>query len=153
MRTSRHTGSRDRHERGSFTLELAVLFPVFLLLVLLIVQAALYFFARSVALSAAEQGAATARLQGHHAADGVRAATAFVTDQGGGVLTGLAVSATGSTPTEVSIVVTGHPLAIVPGLGFTIRQVASAPRETYTTATATLTSGNLASPALAGGTR
>ncbi|MHB8448958.1 MAG: TadE/TadG family type IV pilus assembly protein [Mycobacteriales bacterium] len=133
-RRSRCTG-RGR-DAGSFSLELAVLFPVFLLLILLIAQAALYFFARSVATSAAQQGADTARLQGNTPVDGASTATAFVTDQGGGILDDLAVTTTGSTPTQVSVTVTGHALTIIPGISFTVRQSATAPRERYTTATA-----------------
>ena len=141
MRARAGQGRRIEGERGSFTLELAVLFPAFLLLVLVIVQAALYFFARSIALSAAQQGADTARLQGHSPADGLDAATTFATQQGKGVLTGLSVSTAGSTPIQVTVTVTGNALTIVPGLGFAIRQVASAPRETYTTATGTSVTG------------
>ncbi|MHB1615126.1 MAG: TadE/TadG family type IV pilus assembly protein [Actinomycetes bacterium] len=141
MRTRAGQARRPDGERGSFTLELAVLFPVFLLLVLVIVQAALYFFARSIALSAAQRGADTARLQGHNPAEGLTAATRFATEQGNGVLTALAISTAGSTATQVSVTVTGRALTIVPGLGFTIRQVATAPRETYTTATGATAAG------------
>lgn len=147
MSAAESRNHRPERERGSFTLELTVLFPVFLVLVLMIVQAALYFFARSIALSAAEQGADTARLQGQSTAQGASTATTFATSQGGGVLTELAVS-TGSTPTQVTITVTGRALTIVPGLGFTIRQVASAPRENYTTA---VTAGDATGAPIGGG--
>jgi hypothetical protein len=123
-------------DTGSFSLELAALFPVFLLLILVIVQAALYFFARSVASSAAQQGADTARLQGNTPADGASTATAFVTGQGGGILDDVAVTNSGSSATQVSITVTGHALTIIPGVTFTIQQSATAPVERYTTATA-----------------
>jgi Flp pilus assembly protein TadG len=123
-------------DTGSFSLELAVLFPAFLLLILVIVQAALFFFARSVASSAAQQGADTARLQGNTAADGVSTATSFVTGQGGGILDDVAVTTNGGSATQVSITVTGHALTIIPGVTFTVRQSATAPRERYTTANA-----------------
>lgn len=135
------TGRRRTHVRdvrgrdgGSFSLELAVLFPVFLLLILVIVQAALYFFARSVASSAAQQGADTARLQGNTPSQGAAAAAGFVTGQGGGILDHLAVDTTGSTPTRIHLTVSGQALTIVPGLSLTVRQSATAPRERYTTA-------------------
>lgn len=134
MRVTRARVPRADGDRGSFTLELAILFPTFLLLVLVIVQAALYFFARSIAMSAAQEGARTARLQGHQLTEGQLAATRFATDQGDGVLTNTSVSTTGSTPTQVSVAVTGRVLTVVPGLSLTIRQVAQAPRERYTTA-------------------
>lgn len=129
----RHARRRPRgRDAGSFSLELAVLFPAFLLIILVIVQAALYFFARSVASSAAQQGADTARLQGNTPGQGAAAAAGFVTGQGGGVLDHLAVSTTGSTPTQVQVTVTGRAAAIVPGLSLTVRQSATAPRERYT---------------------
>ena len=138
MRSLRSNRSNRNGESGSFTLELTVLFPVFLLLLLLIVQAALYFFARAVALSAAQEGAREARLQDHTLSQGSAAADRFATQQGNGVLTGTRVSTMDSTPTDVTIVVTGHPLAIIPGFGaITIRQAATAPKERYTTATGT----------------
>lgn len=138
MRGLRPDRSSHDGERGSFTLELTVLFPMFLLLLLLIVQAALYFFARAVALSAAQEGAREARLQDHTLSEGSSAASRFATRQGNGVLTGTRVSTIESTPTDVTIVVTGHPLAIIPGFGaITIRQTATAPKERYTTATGT----------------
>lgn len=129
--------TRQPHgDAGSFSLELAVLFPAFLLLLLVIVQAALYFFARNLATSAAQQGADVARLQGNTAADGASTATTFVTRQGGGILDHLAVTTSGSTPTQVQVSVTGHVLTLVPGLSFTVTQQATAPVERYTTATA-----------------
>jgi Flp pilus assembly protein TadG len=123
-------------DAGSFSLELAVLFPAFLLLILVIVQAALFFFARSVASSAAQQGADTARLQGNNAADGASTATAFIAGQGDGILDDVAVTTNSGNPTQVSVTVTGRALTIIPGVTFTVRQSATAPRERYTTATA-----------------
>src|SRR3712207_8131812 len=50
-------------ERGAASLELAVVFPVVLLLVMTLIQAALWFYARSVALGAAQEGAREGRVQ------------------------------------------------------------------------------------------
>ncbi len=44
-------------------MELAVTFPVVLLLVMTLIQAALWFYARSVALGAAQEGAREGRVQ------------------------------------------------------------------------------------------
>lgn len=129
-----HAGHGHGREVGSFSLELAVLFPVFLLLILVIVQAALYLFARSLASSAAQQGADTARLQGNTPSQGAARAAGFVTGQGGGILDHLTVATTGSSPTRIHLTVSGRALTIVPGLALTVRQSATAPRELYTTA-------------------
>ena len=55
--------SRARDE-GSTTLELAILFPVLLLVVTALVQYGLWFHARSVALAAAQEGVSAARVLG-----------------------------------------------------------------------------------------
>jgi Flp pilus assembly protein TadG len=123
---------RDR-TAGSFTLELAVIFPAFLLVLLLAVQAGLYFFARQLALSAARQGVDAARLAGHEPADGQAAATRFLHEQGGGTLADPAVRVNTPGPASVAVTVTGRPLAIVPGFGPQISQTARAPIERYTT--------------------
>ena len=134
---ARRSPPDNERDDGSFSLELAVLFPVFLLLLLAIVQAALYFFARAIAISAAQDGAQQARLQGRQLSDGAEAATQFVAEQGGGVLVGATASTAGSSPTQVRVAVTGHALAIIPGVALTITQSATAPRELYTVAGAT----------------
>lgn len=59
---------RPRSERGSASLELAIVGPGIILLTLLIVQTALWFHARQVAQAAVEQGArATRAYQGTEA--------------------------------------------------------------------------------------
>jgi hypothetical protein len=111
-----------------------VLFPAALLIILLVVQAGLYFFARQLALSAARHGTQTARLFGHTIADGRTGAADFLREQGGGALRGAHVSASTPTASSVAVRVTGRPLSLLPGFAPTITQVAHAPRERYTTA-------------------
>src|SRR4051794_37582686 len=50
-------------ERGSVSLEMAIVFPVVLLLIMTSIQAALWFYARSVALGAAQEGTREGRLR------------------------------------------------------------------------------------------
>lgn len=66
-------------DRGSATLELALLGPALLLLTLLIVQTAMWFHARQVAQAAAEQGARAARAYQGTEADGRQATNASFT--------------------------------------------------------------------------
>src|SRR3569833_4288637 len=54
---------RRRSDRGANTLELALLTPILLLVILFVVQFALVFHARHVALAAAQAGARVAREQ------------------------------------------------------------------------------------------
>lgn len=123
-------------ERGSATLELAVTFPVFLLLLLSAVQAGLYFYARAIALSAAQQGVQTARLEHHTLDRGTAAARAYAAHAGGGSLHQAAVATTGSTATTVRITVTGAAPSLLPGVAWRVSQQAAGARERFTTAAA-----------------
>lgn len=123
-------------DRGSSTIELAILFPVFILLVLIGVQGALIFYGRNVALAAAQRGANAQAAYG--AADGVgeERAAAYLTRMGD-VLSDWRIVVTpvadGSTePTAVRVTVTGTTLGWL-GLKFRVSQTAYAPRERFTT--------------------
>ena len=65
-------------ERGAASVELAVTFPVVLLLVMTLIQAALWFYARSVALGAAQEGAREGRVQPASTARAQSAAEGFL---------------------------------------------------------------------------
>lgn len=123
-------------ERGSLTLELAVVFPAVLALLLLIVQTGLYLYAREIALDAARQGAEVARLQTGSLSAGLVQAQSFARHAGGGSLLDSRASDTGSTATVVTITVAGRAPSLLPGLtGWSISQTAIAPRELFTTQT------------------
>jgi Flp pilus assembly protein TadG len=130
-----HPATAGDGERGSATLELAVLFPIFLLLLAAAVQAGLYFYAREIALSAAQDGVQTARLQGAALAAGVTTARSDATTAGGGSLHDVAVVTTGTTGTTIRITVTGAALSIVPGWHWHLSQQAAGPKERFTPAT------------------
>lgn len=121
-------------ERGSATLELAVAFPVFLLLLIAAVQAALYFYARAIALTAAQQGVQAARLEHHTLEEGMTAAHGYAAHAGGGSLHDIAVATTGSTPVTVRITVTGTAPSLLPGITWNVSQQAAGARERFTTA-------------------
>lgn len=130
--TRRWRGRRD--ERGSVTLELVVIFPVVLIIIFSVVQGALYYHARNVALSAAQEGARTARAEQGTATAGAQQARSFVSDAGGNnILTHLKVTPSRSA-TEASITVTGRSLSVLPGLpGLPVSQTATQPVERLTT--------------------
>lgn len=125
---------RGRSDRGSVTVELAVLFPLFLIVVLTGVQAAVWWHARSVALAAATAGVNAARVLGGTDADGRRAATEVATQAGDGVLTNPQIDA-GGDQARVRVAVTGTAPRVlpIPGLDFDVSQIATAPRERATT--------------------
>ena len=121
-----------RDERGSATLSLAIVFPVVLLLIFSAVQGGLYYYARSVALAAAEEGLRDARAEGGTSDAGAQRARAFLADAGGAsILEGSAVT-TSRSATTTSVTVAGTAPSVLPGMTFTISQTASGPIERVT---------------------
>jgi len=115
------------------SLELSLLAPVVLLLLFGVVQGALYYHARTVALGAAQEGLRAARVERGSPGAGIRWARQFVADAGGEqVLRGLDVRTT-ADPAGVRVSVTGRPLSLLPGvLAPSVTQVAAGPRERFT---------------------
>jgi len=126
---------RSVDEQGSATLEIAVLFPAVLLATFGLIQGALYFHARDVALAAAADGLTAARARTGSGEEGRQAASAFIQRAGGDdVLLGSSVSSF-RTATTATVTVTGRTLSLVPGLtGWWVSQTASGPVERFTRA-------------------
>ena len=110
-----------------------MLFPAVLLAVFGIIQGALYYHARDVALAAASDGLTAARARTGSGAEGRDAASAFLQRAGGdGVLQGSSVTSV-RTATTATVTVTGRTLSLVPGLpGWSVSQSASGPVERFT---------------------
>jgi Flp pilus assembly protein TadG len=123
-------GSAQPRDRGALALELLIVFPAVLLAVLAALSAGLWFHAKNVALSAAEEGVRVAR--GHdNPGDGVQAARAFAVQSGDGILLRPEVVLGGDADT-IEITVNGEAVSLVPGLTLSISQTARAPRERWT---------------------
>ena len=120
-------------DRGSASLELVVVFPVLLLLIFGGIQGALYYYGRSIALAAAQEGSRSAAAQNGSLGAGNAAAITFITRAGGtDVLQGSQVSSSRSA-TDATVTVHGSSLSILPFWGGpTITQSASAPLERLT---------------------
>jgi Flp pilus assembly protein TadG len=116
-------------DRGSYSLELAVLAPVILLLLFVGVQVMLYAHATNVAQAAARHGVEAGRSYDAQARDGVQAAEEFLTRMGADVVTSPGVSADGTTGERVQIAVTGRVPALIPGVSWPVRAVAQGPVE------------------------
>jgi Flp pilus assembly protein TadG len=109
-----------RGDRGSSAIELAILAPALLILTMLVIQWALWFEARQVALNVAQEGARYARAQqANWAAQAVEKADAFYGELHTSVLKNPAVqvSPDGGAPNQVYVTVTGHVPSLIPGLG------------------------------------
>ena len=122
-------------DRGSVTVELAIVFPVLLVIVTALIQYALWFHARSLALAAAQQGVTVARAYGSTVDAGRDSALAFVADHGADTLLTPAATAVAPAAGQVQVVVTGRSLSILPGVGgIAVSQSAAGPVERFTTA-------------------
>lgn len=126
-------------ERGAATLELVVLFPALLLLIFGVIQGALFFHGRNVALAAAEQGVRAGRVdgQGDPAAVAAQQARQFLAETGElDNLTELVVTPT-VTGEQVRVTVTARTVSLLPGLpGPQVRQSAAGSLEVFTTGAA-----------------
>lgn len=132
-RTLRAAPARRRRrlggDRGAASLELAIAFPVVLLLIMTAIQAALWFYARSVALGAAEEGVREGRIQPSSTQRASEAAQGFLAQTAQDLLADAAVDAGGS-PTSIEVTVSGRSPSLFPGLaGWSVTQTAAGPIE------------------------
>ncbi|HEY8722153.1 TadE family protein [Pengzhenrongella sp.] len=136
VRTVARARSADgENERGSTSLELAILFPVLLLVITGLVQFGLWFHARSLALVAAEEGVTAART--YHSGEGAATARArqFLDNNAADTLADITVTASRSGAERIRVEVTGRALSILPGVpGPAVAQSAQGPVERFTTA-------------------
>nr|WP_269440789.1 TadE family protein [Micromonospora tarapacensis] len=123
-------------DRGSSNIEMAILFPTFVMLILLGVQVANIFYGRTVALAAAQQGAAAESANRAPDGAGQAQASAYLTRMGD-VLNDWEIAVTPVTeaaaePTAVRVTVTGTTLGWL-GMRFQVSQTAYSPIERFTT--------------------
>lgn len=119
-------------ERGSATLEAALVYPAVLLLVLLTLNTALWFHARTLAMAAAQEGLRAGRAFDSSLSAGQATAERFIRQAGGSFLTHPKVAITRDANT-VEVSVSGQAISLVPLLNLTVTQVARAPIERWTT--------------------
>ena len=134
MKLSMAKGRRRRargEERGSVTAELVIATPLLLLLVLGIVQFALWEHAAHVAQATAQQGLAVGRVQGGSDQAATAEAKSVLAQLGSGVLVHPAVTATRGAATT-TVVVSGQAEGILPFLSLPVHAVATGPTERFT---------------------
>jgi Flp pilus assembly protein TadG len=117
---------------GSITLETVIAFPIVMTLVLLIINTALWYQARSTALAAAQEGVRAGRA--FHAGPQTASTTAlsFARTTGNGFLLSPHADTGGSTPTTIVVHIHGSAVSLIPGLHLDINQVARGPIERFT---------------------
>lgn len=120
------------------TVEVAILFPMLIVITLGGVQMAMWFHARELCQASAQAGVRAARADGAPAGSGTLAAIDYMKRTGAGSVDGPSADESG-TATTVRVHVRGNVPSLVPlpGISFTIDQSASAARERFTTTAGT----------------
>jgi len=121
-------GLRAR-DRGTHTVEFAIVALPLLIVTFMVIQAALVFHARSMALAAATQGAQVARGYGSSLAAGRTKAEGFLESVGQGLHDPEVEVVTSGT--DVTVTVTGSAPSIIPFMTFNVSQSASGPIERF----------------------
>lgn len=121
-------------ERGSSSVEFAILFPVIVVLLLAGPQLGMWYFAREAAEAAAQAGARAGSVEGAPAGEGQQAADAYLAQLGTGSMTSYSVTQD-DTATTVSIrMVASVPNVIpLPGFSPTVDVTVEQARERFTT--------------------
>ncbi len=127
------TKARRRHDqRGAGAVEMAVLIPLVFVIVLLAVQAGMWFYARSIALAAAEVGARTSAGRYSNLQAGLNSAQGFADQVAGDALTEISVIGHRSA-TSTSVTVSGVAVRVVPlPFDLELSQTATMPVERLT---------------------
>jgi Flp pilus assembly protein TadG len=125
---SRAVGRRRFDERGSA--ELVVATPLLLLLILVVIQFALFEHASQVAQTAAAEALASTRTDGATSSSGQAEAQVILHAVGRGVLLNPAVSVT-RTATVATVTVTGTTEGLLPFLHLPVHATSSGPVERF----------------------
>jgi pilus assembly protein CpaE len=123
-----------RGERGSSSVEWAVLFPVVVMLLLAGPQLALWYFAREAADAAAQAGVRAASVLDAAGGAGQQAADAYLTQLGSGAITSYSVTEQ-RTATSATVRVTAAVPNVIPLPGFdpSVDVTVTRDRERFTT--------------------
>ncbi|GHG04219.1 TadE family protein [Streptomyces filamentosus] len=122
-------------DRGSAPIQVAIIFPVVILIIFGIVQGFTIAWAHNAVATAAREGVSAGRMYGAGPGDGAAKARKATADLGGNLLTSVSVSTAGTTRDRMSIRVEGQAVSLVPGLkSISVSSAASGPIEQWTTA-------------------
>ena len=120
-----------RDERGAVSAELVIATPLLLLLIMGVIQFALWEHAEHIAAAVAQQGVAVGRLQNETVAAGRREAQSVLDQLGPSVLAGTTITAT-RTAAMTTVTVTGHAESIVGIFTLPVRATAAGATENFT---------------------
>ena len=117
-------------ERGATTTELAIVFPVLVMLILAVVQFGIWYHAAAVARAAASEGVRAMLVVDGTEADGRRRTQEFLDQLGRGVIESPAVSTTRSGDVAVVEIRASAP-ELLPGLRLPVTARAETPVERF----------------------
>ena len=117
-------------DRGGATVEFVIAVPVLMLMILFIIQAAVWMHATHAAQAAANRALDAAAAYGASATQGQTAGDQTLAALGGGVLKDPQVTVT-RTATDVRVDITGTAVTIVPGIRWTVHVSAAGPVERF----------------------
>jgi Flp pilus assembly protein TadG len=120
-----------RDESGAVSAELVIATPLLLLLIMTVIQFALWEHAEHIATAVAQQGVSVGRLQDQTAGAGQQEAQSVLDQLGPTVLSGTSITAT-RTAQMTTVTVTGHAESIVGLFSLPVRATASGATENYT---------------------
>lgn len=127
MPPPRRLRPRGDTERASATVEVAVMLPLVMTLLLVLVQAAVFFHSQAVATTAAHKAVDAARLGDGTSEDGTHTAEEFLTQNADGLRDRtVAVHRTGD---EATATVSGRVVSVLFGVPMHLTVVVSAPIE------------------------
>jgi TadE-like protein len=114
-RPGRSRSRRDRsgHDRGSASVEFAITAVAVMAVIFAAIQAATYFWARSIALAAAQEGVTAQRAYNASPGAGQARAESFIAATGDG-LTATTVTIVADAE-QVQVTVSGRCLSVIPG--------------------------------------
>ncbi len=116
-------------DEGAASTELVVATPLIMIMLLVVVQLAVWGWAEQVASAAARRGVDAARLAGADPQAAQNTAGLITSQIGGGVLTHPQITLTQTGPTLLTVTVTGTAIRYLPGLGLHVTAHASGVRE------------------------
>lgn len=117
-------------QSGAVSAELVIATPLLLLLIMAVIQFALWEHAEHIATAVAQQGVAVGRLQNEPAVAAQQEAHSVLDQLGPSVLAGTTITAT-RTDVTTTVTVTGRAESILGFLSLPVRATASGATETY----------------------
>ncbi|HZB28843.1 MAG TPA: TadE family protein [Streptosporangiaceae bacterium] len=129
---ARSRGHGRTRDRGASSLELALLTPILLFVILLVVQFAMIYHARHVALAAAQAGARVARGQdtGDWQSAAKSKAESYARQIGPKIITGVVATPSGGAD-ERFVDVEGQAITVIPFMSLRVHQRAGGPTECF----------------------